>query len=235
VRPPCQTPLRPGTPLRLRQELSSGLTPRHGAGFFSKRPRGSPAHRSTSPLWISVFILSVKCSTLACKMNAGMLAAIRGPSGPFIRTQVPPASTQQLRGAWPRSSKSCPTPEPSLSWFSFLFYSNNAARKQPPCPAHLQVVDGEGIFVDVSRVGAHRDAGDGRQVPAVAPHRLHDEDAALGARGRLLDAVAALRREKVCGCVWGWSHQENPSLLPGTRCWFIPTCHPETWRSGTAP
>lgn len=88
------------------------------------------------------------------------------------------------------SSGACPVPV-----FLPFFHPNDAVRS--PGAAHLQVVDGEGVFVHVGGVGAHRDAGDGGQVPAVAAHGLHDEDAALGARRRLLDAVAALLRDKI--------------------------------------
>lgn len=64
-----------------------------------------------------------------------------------------------------------------------LILPKNMLPESSCCPTHLQVMDSEGIFIDVGGVSAHRDASDGRQVPAVAPHRLHNEDAALGARG----------------------------------------------------
>lgn len=58
---------------------------------------------------------------------------------------------------------------------------------------HLQVPDVEGLLEDVGGVGARRQPPHGGQVSAVAPHGLNDEDAPLGAAGRLLDAVARLR------------------------------------------
>lgn len=56
----------------------------------------------------------------------------------------------------------------------------------------LQVPDVERLLVDVHGVGAGRQPAHAGQVAAVAAHRLDDEDAPLGAAGRLLDAVARL-------------------------------------------
>lgn len=58
--------------------------------------------------------------------------------------------------------------------------------------ADLQVPDVERLLVDVDRVGACSQAAHSGQVATVAPHGLDDEDPALGATGRLLDAVARL-------------------------------------------
>lgn len=57
---------------------------------------------------------------------------------------------------------------------------------------HLQVSDVERLLVDVGGVGPGRQASDTGQVPTVTAHGLDDEDAPLGAAGRLLDAVASL-------------------------------------------
>lgn len=154
-----------------------GAAPSLGVPKVPLHPGGPPTHRSTSPLWMSVFILSVKCSTLACQTNHQHVPGLLHPSH---IPQIPPELLRSL-----------PRPRfPSI-------FSPQRCRQRSPGAAHLQVVDGEGVFVHVGGVGAHRDAGDGGQVPAVAAHGLHDEDAALGARRRLLDAVAALLRDKI--------------------------------------
>lgn len=56
----------------------------------------------------------------------------------------------------------------------------------------LQVPDVKRLLVHVDGVGARRQAAHGRQVTAVTPHGLYDEDPALGAAGRLFDAVTRL-------------------------------------------
>lgn len=79
-------------------------------------------------------------------------------------------------------------------------------------------MDVERVLEDVGSVGPHGDASHSGQVATVASHGLHDEHAALGPRGRLLDAVTALGGQ-------GWSgpfpggHGEplscrDPSLSP---------------------
>lgn len=57
---------------------------------------------------------------------------------------------------------------------------------------NLQVADVEMLLEDVGGVGAARQPGHGGQVAAEAAHGLDDEDAALGASRRLLDAVTGL-------------------------------------------
>lgn len=56
----------------------------------------------------------------------------------------------------------------------------------------LQVPDIKRLLVHVDGVGARRQATHGRQVTAVTSHGLYDEDPALGAAGRLFDAVTRL-------------------------------------------
>lgn len=58
--------------------------------------------------------------------------------------------------------------------------------------AHLQVSDVKRLLVDVDGVGPRSQTPHGGQVTAVAPHGLNDEDAPLGATGRLFDAVTRL-------------------------------------------
>lgn len=69
---------------------------------------------------------------------------------------------------------------------------NVGPRTQDSVSSHLQVSDVEGLLVDVDGIGARSQAAHGGQVATVAPHGLNDEDAALGAAGRLLDAVTRL-------------------------------------------
>lgn len=57
---------------------------------------------------------------------------------------------------------------------------------------HLQVTDAEVLLEDVGSISTGCQPCHGGQVPAVAAHRLDDEDAPLGPRRRLLDAVAGL-------------------------------------------
>lgn len=60
--------------------------------------------------------------------------------------------------------------------------------------AYLQISNAEFLLKDVGRIRAGRQASHGSQVATVAPHRLHDEHAALRPCRRLLDPVASLRR-----------------------------------------
>lgn len=56
----------------------------------------------------------------------------------------------------------------------------------------LQVSDVKRLLVDVDGVRPCSQTPHGRQVTAVAPHGLDDEDPPLGAAGRLFDAVTRL-------------------------------------------
>ena len=50
------------------------------------------------------------------------------------------------------------------------------------CTHHLhEVLDAEGLLVDVGSVGPPREAGHGGEVAAVGAHRLHYEHSPLGA------------------------------------------------------
>lgn len=68
---------------------------------------------------------------------------------------------------------------------------------------HLQITDVEVLLVDVGGVGAPRQPRQRGQVAAVAAHGLDDEHAPLGARRRLLDAVAGLQGSKKRFPWWG--------------------------------
>lgn len=57
-------------------------------------------------------------------------------------------------------------------------------------------MDVEGVFKDVGGISPHSYTSAGRQIATKSSHSLHHEYPSLGARGRLLDLVAALLRKK---------------------------------------
>ncbi len=156
------------------------------SSFYCDCVDWSLCYLSTSPLWMLVFIFSVKCSTLACgnKLKMwGMLTSrwhlmwrlsqgwawmpSSGWSGDdMLGTECPKSVTKE--GIEPRAV---------CNW-GLLSY--------------LQVSDVKWLLVDVCSIGSSSQPPHTGQVSTVASHGLNDEHASLGPTGRLLDAVTSL-------------------------------------------
>lgn len=83
----------------------------------------------------------------------------------------------------------------AMSWCKVSFRTWDTLIEQKKIDAvfsDLQVPDVKWLLVHVDGVGARRQAAHGRQVTAITSHGLYDEDPALGAAGRLFDAVTRL-------------------------------------------
>lgn len=59
---------------------------------------------------------------------------------------------------------------------------------------HLEVMNVEWFFKNISGVRTNGDACGGCQITAVSPHSLHHKDPPLGPCGRLLDLITALQK-----------------------------------------
>lgn len=126
----------------------------------------------TSPLWMLVFIFSVKCSTLAC-WNKHQ----RWSLGGIIQWRL----SQKPECLLMNESQTLRWKEPSYMLCVTERWCVN-----------LQVSDVERLLIDIGSISPSCQAPDTGQVTTVASHSLNDEHASLGSTCRLLDAVTRL-------------------------------------------
>lgn len=64
--------------------------------------------------------------------------------------------------------------------------------------SYSQVMDIEGVFIDVGCISTHSYTSGGCQIATESTHSFHYKYPSLGPSGRLLDLVAALMRKWQC-------------------------------------